>query len=111
MTAWIPAAIESADNHHEARPNELSDGVLAIVRDAAQRLTASSWTAHTVSTTISGFVADLVSGYSTLDLEPDELRMAALAAGMLICAAALTGRSIGQLLDAVDLRDELEAAR
>lgn len=90
---------------------ELSDEARALVRTAVQCLTAASWTAHTLSPTISGFVADLVSGYSTFDLPPDDLRKAALAAGTLTGASTLIGRSIGELLRAVDLRDELESAR
>jgi hypothetical protein len=80
---------------------------LAAIRSCAQRLHTLAWSCDSVALTVTGFVDDLRSGYSTFDMAPDELRKAAFAAGELAAIAALNGWSIVEALAKVTVRDEL----
>ena len=84
-----------------------TDQVLGAIRSCAQRLYTAAWSCDSLAPTVTGFVADLRSGYSTYDLPPEELREAAFAAGELTAIAALNGWSIAEALEKVSVRDEL----
>jgi len=84
-----------------------ADQVLSAIRSCAQRLYTAAWSCDSLAPTITGFVADLRSGFSTYDLPPDALREASLAAGELAAIAALNGWSIAEALKKVAIRDEL----
>jgi hypothetical protein len=84
-----------------------ADQVLSAIRSCAQRLHTTAWSCDSLAPTVTGFVADLRSGYSTYDLPPEELREASFAAGELTAIAAQNGWSIAEALKKVSLRDEL----
>jgi len=84
-----------------------ADQVLGSIRSCAQRLYTAAWSCDSLAPTVTGFVADLRSGFSTYDLPPSELREAAFAAGELAAIAALNGWSIAEALEKVSVRDEL----
>jgi len=84
-----------------------TDHVLSAIRSCAQRLHTAAWSCDSLAPTVTGFVADLRSGYSTYDLPPEELREASFAAGELAAIAALNGWSIAEALKKVSVRDEL----
>jgi len=84
-----------------------TDQVLGAIRSCAQRLYTAAWSCDSLAPTVTGFVADLRSGYSTYDLPPEELREASFAAGELAAIAALNGWSVAEALKKVSLRDEL----
>src|SRR5215510_3382228 len=84
-----------------------ADQVLSAIRSCAQRLYTAAWSCDSLAPTVTGFVADLRSGYSTYDMPPEELREAAFAAGELAAIAALNGWSIGQALAQISVRDRL----
>jgi hypothetical protein len=84
-----------------------ADQVLRSIRSCAQRLYTAAWSCDSLAPTVTGFVADLRSGFSTYDLPPDALREASLAAGELEAIAALNGWSIAEALKKVAVRDEL----
>ena len=84
-----------------------ADQVLLAIRSCAQRLYTAAWSCDSLAPTVTGFVADLRSGFSTYDLPPSELRVAAFAGGELTAIAALTGQSIAEALKKVAIRDEL----
>jgi hypothetical protein len=95
---------------HPRRPNaneRAADQVLIAIRSCAQRLYTAAWSCDSLAPTVTGFVADLRSGYSTYDLPPEELREAAFAAGELTAIAALNGWSIAEALEQIFVRDEL----
>jgi hypothetical protein len=79
----------------------------AAIRSCAQRLHTLAWSCDSVAPTVTGFIDDLRSGYSTYDIPPDELRQASLAAGALIVIAAQNGWSIAEALAQVSVCDEL----
>jgi hypothetical protein len=83
------------------------DHVLIAIRSCAQRLHAAAWSCDSLAPTITGFVSDLRSGYSTYDMPPDQLREASFAAGELTSIAMLNGWSIAEALAKVHIRDEL----
>jgi hypothetical protein len=76
-------------------------------RRCAQRLYTAAWSCDSLAPTVTGFVADLRSGYSTYDMPPEELRAATFAAGELAAIAALNGWSIAEALERVFVRDQL----
>jgi hypothetical protein len=84
-----------------------ADQTLSAIRSCAQRLYTAAWSCDSLAPTVTGFVADLQSGYSTYDMPPEELRVAAFAAGELAAIAALNGWSIAEALKKVSVRDEL----
>jgi len=84
-----------------------ADQVLSAIRSCAQRLYTAAWSCDSLAPTVTGFVADLRSGFSTYDLPPSELREAAFAAGELAAIAAQNGWSIAEALAQVFVRDEL----
>jgi len=84
-----------------------ADQVLGAIRSCAQRLYTAAWFCDSLAPTVTGFIADLRSGFSTYDLPPDALREASLAAGELTAIAALNGLSIAEALKKVSVRDEL----
>lgn len=84
-----------------------ADQVLGAIRSCAQRLHTAAWSCDSLAPTVTGFVADLRSGFSTYDLPPEELREAAFAAGELTAIAAQNGWSIAEALKMVSVRDEL----
>lgn len=84
-----------------------ADQVLSAILSCAQRLHTAAWSCDSLAPTVTGFVADLQSGYSTYDMPPEELRQASLAAGELAAIAALNGWSIAEALAQVSVRDEL----
>jgi len=84
-----------------------ADQVLIAIRSCAQRLYTAAWSCDSLAPTITDFVADLRSGYSTFDMPPEALREAAFAAGELTAIAALNGCSIAEALQKVSVRDEL----
>lgn len=84
-----------------------ADQVLSAIRSCAQRLHTAAWSCDSLAPTVTGFVADLRSGYSTHDLPPEELREASLAAGELTAIAAQNGWSIAEALAQISVRDEL----
>jgi hypothetical protein len=84
-----------------------ADQVLIAIRSCAQRLYTAAWSCDSLAPTVTGFVADLQSGYSTYDMPPEDLRIAAFAAGELTAIAALKGWSIAEALKKVSVRDEL----
>ena len=97
---------------HRRRPlgsaaEPAADQVLSAIRSCAQRLHTAAWSCDSLAPTLTGFVADLRSGYSTHDLPPEELREAAFAAGELTAIAALNGWSIAEALEQISVRDEL----
>jgi hypothetical protein len=95
---------------HPRRPNtneRVADQVLDAIRSCAQRLHTAAWSCDSLAPTVTGFVADLRSGFSTHDLPPDALREASLAAGELAAIAALNGWPIAEALKKVSVRDEL----
>ncbi len=83
------------------------DELLNSIRAGARRLIAASWVCDSVAPTITAFVEDLRSGYSTHDLPIDDLRAASLAAGELAAICGLRGWSIEDALAQVFVRDEL----
>lgn len=98
------------NRRHPRRPNAnegAADQVLGAIRSCAQRLYSAAWFCDSLAPTITGFVADLRSGYSTFDLPPEHLREAAFAAGELTAIAALHGWSIKDALAKVFVRDGL----
>lgn len=84
-----------------------ADQVLSAIRSCAQRLHTAAWSCDSLAPTLTGFVDDLRSGYSTYDLPPKELGEASFAAGELSTIAALNGWSIAEALKQVAVRDEL----
>jgi hypothetical protein len=84
-----------------------ADQMLSAIRSCAQRLHTAAWTCDSLAPTITGFVSDLRSGYSTYDMPPDQLREASFAAGELTAIAMQNGWSIADALAKVDIRDEL----
>jgi hypothetical protein len=84
-----------------------ADQVLDAIRSCAQRLYTAAWSCDSLAPTVTGFVADLRSGFSTYDLPPDALREASLAAGELTTIAAIKGWSIAEALALISVRDEL----
>jgi hypothetical protein len=84
-----------------------ADQILGAIRSCAQRLHTAAWSCDSLAPTITGFVADLRSGYSTYDLPPEELREAAFAAGELTAIAAQNEWSIAEALEQIFVRDEL----
>jgi hypothetical protein len=84
-----------------------ADQVLGAIRSCAQRLYTAAWSCDSLAPTVTGFVADLRSGYSTYDLPPEELREASFAAGELTAIAALNGWSIKDALAKIFVRDAL----
>jgi len=97
---------------HRQRPlvsaaERAADHVLSAIRSCAQRLYTAAWSCDSLAPTVTGFVADLRSGYSTYDMPPEELRAAAFAAGELAAIATLNGWSIAEALKKVAIRDEL----
>jgi hypothetical protein len=84
-----------------------ADQVLSAIRSCAQRLYTAAWSCDSVAPTVTGFVADLQSGYSTYDLPTEALREASLAAGEITAIAALNSWSIAEALAKVSVRDEL----
>lgn len=84
-----------------------TDQVLIEIRACAQRLHTLAWSCDSVAPTVTGFVDDLRSGYSTYDMPPDELRQALSAATALTVIAAQNGWSIAEALKMVAVRDEL----
>lgn len=84
-----------------------ADQVLDAIRSCAQRLHTAAWSCDSLAPTVTGFVADLRSGFSTYDLPVDALREASLAAGELAAIAALNDWSIAQALEKISVRDEL----
>jgi hypothetical protein len=92
-----------------------ADQVLIAIRSCAQRLYTAAWSCDSLAPTVTGFIADLRSGYSTYDMPPEELHVASFAAGELAAIAALNGWSIAEALAQISVRDELfyidEAAR
>ena len=53
-----------------------ADQVLIAIRSCAQRLHTAAWSCDSLAPTVTGFVADLRSGFSTYDLPVDALREA-----------------------------------
>jgi hypothetical protein len=97
---------------HRQRPlvsadERAADQVLSAIRSCAQRLHTAAWSCDSLAPTVTGFVADLRSGFSTYDLPPEELREASFAAGELTAIAALHGWSIKDALAKVFVRDGL----
>jgi hypothetical protein len=92
--------IVSADEH-------AADRTLIAIRSCAQRLYTAAWSCDSLAPTVTGFVADLQSGYSTHDMPPEELREASFAAGELTAIAALNGWSIAEALAQISVRDQL----
>lgn len=99
---------------HPRRPRPLvsaaeraADQVLIAIRSCARRLYTAAWSCDSLAPTITGFIADLRSGFSTYDLPPSELRAAAFAGGELSAIAALNGWSIAEALAQISVRDEL----
>lgn len=97
---------------HRQRPlvsadERAADQVLSAIRSCAQRLHTAAWSCDSLAPTVTGFVADLRSGYSTYDLPPEVLREASLAAGEITAIAALNAWSIAEALAKVCVRDEL----
>jgi hypothetical protein len=95
---------------HPRRPSangRAADQILGAIRSCAQRLHTAAWSCDSLAPTVTDFVADLRSGYSTYDMPPEELREAAFAAGELTGIAALNGWSIAEALKKVSVRDEL----
>ena len=84
-----------------------TDQILIAIRACAQQLHTLAWSCDSVAPTVTGFVDDLRSGYSTHDMPPDELRQASLAAGELTAIATQNGWSIAEALAQVSVRDEL----
>ena len=84
-----------------------ADQVLIAIRSCAQRLHTAAWSCDSLAPTVTGFVADLRSGFSTYDLPVDALREASLAAGELTAISAVNGWSIAEALAQVSVRDEL----
>jgi hypothetical protein len=84
-----------------------ADQVLIAIRSCARRLHTLAWSCDSLAPTITEFVADLRSGYSTHDMPPDELREAISAAFELTAIAAREGWSIAETLAQVLVRDEL----
>ena len=84
-----------------------TDQVLIAIRACAQRLHTLAWSCDSLAPTVTGFVADLRSGFSTYDLPVDALREASLAAGELTAISAVNGWSIAEALAQVSVRDEL----
>jgi hypothetical protein len=93
--------------HRPSSDEIVTDQVLIAIRACAQRLHTLAWSCDSVAPTVTGFVDDLRSGYSTYDMPPDELRQASLAAGQLTAIAAQNGWSIAEALKKVSVRDEL----
>lgn len=85
----------------------LADELLAWISSCAQRLIMASSVCDSVAPTITGFVEDLRSGYSTHDLRVEDLRAASFAAGELTAICRLNGWSIQHALAMVSVRDEL----
>jgi hypothetical protein len=117
-------AVEATKNHllggntmkrrhpHRQRPlvsadERAADQVLGSIRSCAQRLHTAAWSCDSLAPTVTRFVADLRSGYSTYDMPPEELREAAFAAGELTAIAALNGWSIAAALAQISVRDQL----
>jgi hypothetical protein len=95
---------------HPCRPSaeaRAADQVLVAIRSCAQRLYTAAWSCDSLAPTVTGFVADLRSGFSTYDMPPEELRDAAFAAGELTAIAAQNRWSIAEALEKVSVRDEL----
>jgi hypothetical protein len=97
---------------HRQRPfvstaERAADQVLSTIRSCAQRLHTAAWSCDSLAPTVTGFVADLRSGYSTYDLPPEKLTEAVFAAGELTAIAAQNGWSIAEALKMVSVRDEL----
>ena len=95
---------------HRQRPlvsaaERAADQVLSAIRSCAQRLHTAAWSCDSLAPTVTGFVADLRSGYSTYDLPPEKLTEAV--AGELTAIAAQNGWSIAEALKIVSVRDEL----
>ena len=84
-----------------------ADQVLSAIRSCAQRLYTAAWSCDSLAPTVTGFVADLRSGFSTYDLPPSELREAAFAAGEITAIATLHGWSIKDALAKIFVRDAL----
>jgi hypothetical protein len=84
-----------------------ADQVLSAIRSCATHLHTAAWSCDSLAPTVTGFVADLRSGFSTYDLPPEELREASFAAGELTAIAALKGWTIAETLAKVSVRDEL----
>jgi hypothetical protein len=84
-----------------------ADQVLDAIRSCAQRLHTAAWSCDSLAPTVTGFVADLRSGFSTYDLPVDALREASLAAGELMAISAVNGWSIAEALEKVSVRDQL----
>jgi len=83
------------------------DRLLGAIHSCAQRLHAAAWSCDTLAPTITGFVADIRSGYSTYDMPVESLRDAALAAGELTAICLLNQWTIGEALAMVHVRDQL----
>jgi hypothetical protein len=95
---------------HPRRPSaaeRAADQVLIAIRSCAQRLHTAAWSCDSLAPTVTGFVADLQSGYSTYDMPSEALRVAAFAAGELAAIAALNGWSIADALAQISVRDQL----
>jgi hypothetical protein len=110
VTFELPARRNTMKHRHprcQSADERAADQVLSAIRSCAQRLYTAAWSCDSLAPTVTGFVADLRSGYSTYDLPPPELREAAFAAGELTALAALSGWSIAEALAQISVRDEL----
>ncbi len=91
-----------------AREDEVvADELIGTIRSCARQLITASWVCDSVAPTITGFVEDLRSGYSTHDLPVDDLRAASLAAGELTAICKVNDWSIRHALAMASVRDEL----
>lgn len=84
-----------------------TDQLLATIRSSVHQLIRASWCCDSRAPTITGFLEDLRSGYSTHDMPADDLRSASLAAGELTAICALNDWSVRDALAMVSVRDEL----
>jgi DNA-binding transcriptional LysR family regulator len=92
---------------HPTKADLAADELLGAIRSCAQRLHAAAWQCDTLAPTITGFVEDIRSGFSTHDMPIDALREAAVAAGELTAICLLNEWTVSEALAKVLVRDRL----
>lgn len=92
---------------HPTKAELAADVVLGAIRSCARRLHAAAWSCDSLAPTITEFVADIKSGFSTHDMPIEVLCDAAFAAGELTAICMANEWEIKDALAKVSIRDEL----
>jgi hypothetical protein len=92
---------------HPTKAELAADDVLGAIRSCAQRLHAAAWQCDSLALTVTGFVEDIRSGFSTHDMPIEALRDAAGAAGELTAICMLNQWTVSEALAKVFVRDQL----